>query len=51
VITGGRADSEETDELPIVEDEDLEVEAALEEETEERVADEDSELPAEASLS
>ena len=51
VITGGRTDSDDTDELPIVADEDVEVEALPEVESEERVADEDAELSAEASHS
>ena len=51
VITGGRTDSDDTDELPVVADEDVEVEAPPEVESEERVADEDAGLEAEASLS
>jgi hypothetical protein len=51
VISGGRSERDDKDELPVVEDGAAEVDGTIEEEAEEHVADEDSEVPAEASLS
>jgi lysophospholipase L1-like esterase len=51
VITGGRSESEETDESPVTEDDDAAADVSAEEEVEAASVDEDSELPAKASLS